>query len=284
MVGNAAPVQDRNSKRIWMPFCRNNEEMFMMHSDDDGISWSEPVFMPHLVHSDWKWVGVGPPGSIQLESGRLLVPGYHTTLYKGDGLLSYGHTLYSDDGGDTWAIGSAEFGAPYLSNECQAVQLANSSVLINARTVTNRRIQVISNDGGVTFGAPVEVLGLTEPLEGCEGSIVRAPLSNVLYFSDPNNPSVVRHNMTVFRSLDDGNSWEDLQLVDDGAVAYSSLQVIPPKELQPESAQAGPGPGEGINRPDTIIEGLEGLEILYERSDEVKIVFEPDEIVYWRVF
>lgn len=266
VIGNAAPVQDRNTNRIWMPFCRNNEEMFMMYSDNDGETWSDATYMPQLVHSDWKWVGVGPPGGLQLTSGRLLVPGYHSTLFKGDGWVTYGHTVYSDDGGETWEIGSAEFGVPYLSNECQAVQLSNSSVLINARTLTNRRIQVLSHDGGLTFDEPTVMADLTEPLEGCEGSLVRAPISNVLYFSDPNNPSLVRHNMTVFQSLDDGASWQVLHMVDGGAVAYSSLQVIPSN--QQEEA-------DGFEQ--------EGLELLYERSNEANLVFEPDEIVYWRV-
>ena len=118
--------------------------MYTTYSDDDGLTWAAPTHQPQLVLPDqaWKWVGLGPPGGIQLTSGRLLVPGYHTNKWKGDGCASRGHTILSDDGGVTWRIGSAEFGAPYLANECQAVQLRNGSVLINARTVTNKRIQV----------------------------------------------------------------------------------------------------------------------------------------------
>jgi sialidase-1 len=183
VVGNAAIVQDHNTGRIWLPLCRNNEEVYIKYSDDDGVSWSAPVYHPELVAPDWKWVGLGPPAGLQLSTGRLLIPGYHTSLIKGDGELSKGHTLYSDDAGASWNIGSSDFGGPYLSNECQAVELSNGSVLINARTLTTHRIQVLSHDGGLTFDAPRRMETLVEPFEGSEGSIVRHAASNMLYYS-----------------------------------------------------------------------------------------------------
>jgi sialidase-1 len=253
VIGNAAPVQDKSSGRIFVPFCRNNEEVFISYSDDDGITWSQPISQPQLVHSSWKWVGLGPPGGIQLSSGRLLIPGYHTTLIKGDGELSRGHTIYSDDHGLTWSIGSSRFGFPYLSNECQAVELRNGSVLINARTFLNHRMQIISHDGGITFEQPYIANTLLQPLEGCEGSIVRDEKNGILYFSDPYDTSLVRMNMTIFSSYDEGLTWNTLTNVDRGSVAYSSLQV----------------------RPESVVE------LLYERSDTPSVVFEPDEIVYY---
>lgn len=241
-----------------MPFCRNNEEVWMSYSDDDGMTWSTPVYQPQLVVSGWQWMGLGPPGGIQLASGRLLIPGYHTNKWKGDGCASRGHTIYSDDHGVSWRLGSEDFGRPYLANECQAVELQNGSVLINARTVSNHRIQVVSHDGGVTFDEPYVVQGLQQPLEGCEGSLVRDASSGKLYFSDPISTSVLRMNMTIFESNDEGLTWQHYVTVDQGSVAYSSLQIIPEEKEFP-------------------------LEILYERSNQPSLVFEPDEIIYWRV-
>lgn len=255
VVGNAAPVVDASTGRIWVPFCLNNEVVYISYSDDDGVTWSTPVFMPHLTLPDWKWVGLGPPAGIQLSSGRMLIPSYHTNLIKGDGEMSHGHTIYSDNHGVDWAIGSERFGDPYLTNECQAVELKNGSVLINARTALPRRVQVLSHDGGLTFGDAYVVPGLTEPLEGCEGSLVRDPVRNILYFSDPNNASLVRQNMTVLKSVDEGQSWSALATIDVDAVSYSALQVHP--------------------------DG--GLSLLYERSNSKELIFDPDEIVYYRV-
>ncbi len=57
VVGNAAPVQDSSTGRIWIPFCINNEIVYIMYSDDNGLTFSEPVYHPDLVLSDWKWIG-----------------------------------------------------------------------------------------------------------------------------------------------------------------------------------------------------------------------------------
>lgn len=267
IIGNAAPVQDTTTGILWMPFCRNNEEVYITFSENDGSSWAEPRSMPHLVLGDWKWVGIGPPGGIQLSSGRLLLPAYHTSLWKGDGCASHGHTIISDDHGETWQIGSDDFGAPYLSNECQAVQLRNGSVLINARTVSTHRIQVMSHDGGVTFDSPQRVNGLYEPIEGCEGSMVRyfesGSDTEALFYSGPNTNGIFRRNMTIMKSIDDGATWTDVANVDTGSVSYSSLQVVP--TLQPDA------------------DGEFDLALLYERADTLSIVFEPDEICFWRL-
>jgi sialidase-1 len=249
-----------------MPFCRNNEEVFITFSDDDGVTWAEPSYHPELVHDDWKWVGLGPPSGLLLSSGRMLIPSYHTIKYKGDGCASRGHTLYSDDNGASWSIGSAEFGAPYLSNECQAVQLGNGSVLINARTVLPHRIQLISDDGGLTFGEPYIADGLVEPIEGCEGSTIRYAGDDhtppVLFYSGPNNDLLFRRNMTIMRSYDEGASWSPMVCVDRGEVSYSSMVILP--LLSPRRGTAA------------------DIGLLYERSDSLQVVFEPDEVLFLR--
>lgn len=282
VIGNAAPLQDIITNRIFIPFCRNNEQVFITHSDDDGLSFSPPVYYPELSNeiNNWKWIGLGPPAGLQLFNYnynnltknnnykyRLLIPSYHTNKIKGDGCVSKGHTVYSDDHGLTWKIGSNSFGEPYLSNECQAVELNNGNILIAARTLTPNRIQIISKDGGINFEAPTIVSRnyLQEPMEGCEGSIIRDYYDisslNVLYFSNPNNNLMIRRNMTIFKSIDDGQSWQVFKNIDRGAVSYSALQILPP-----------------LNNNDT-----RKLLLLYERSDSMEIVFDPDQIVLYSI-
>ncbi len=143
VIGNAAPVLDENTGTLWVPFCRNNEEVFLTHSDDEGKTWSVPTPLEGVV-SEWKWVGLGPPAGLQLQpSGRQLIPSYHTTAYKGDGELSAGHTMYSDDAGATWHIGASTFGSPYKSNECQAVR-----ALVNFRGLGLYTIGAVFNIEG----------------------------------------------------------------------------------------------------------------------------------------
>jgi sialidase-1 len=253
VVGNVAPVQDQSTGRIHMPFCCNNEEVWMSFSDDDGVTWSPPIYQPQLTYSDWKWIGLGQ----EAFSSHLEISGYHTNKWKGDGCASRGHTIYSDGHGLTWSIGREDFGRLYLANECQAVQLANGSVLIIGRTVLNHRVQVISNDDGSSFGEPFIPKELVQPLEGCEGSIIRDPSTNKLYFSDPYSHSIVRLNMTIYESADECLTWQYLTTVDKGSVAYSSLQIIPPIGAFPSKSS---------------------LVILYERSNQPSLVFEPGEI------
>ena len=245
---------ERTSGLILVPFCRNNEEIWLSKSIDDGLSWLTPVPLPNLALSDWKWVGLGPPAGLQLTNGRLLIPGYHTTASKGDGLVSKGHVIISDDMGSTWRVSDTNIGFPYFTNEGQAVELENSSVLINFRTLSSRRVQSMSVDYGENFLEPFIPEGLTETVEGCEGSIVRDASTDTLYFSNPNNEAIIRRNMTIFKSTDAGQTWHPLVQVDSGAASYSALLVTAPSEVA----------------------------ILYERSEDFNIIFEPDSIVFWR--
>lgn len=81
-----------------------------------------------------------------------------------------------------------------------------------------------------------------------------------IYYSGPNTDKLFRRNMAIMKSIDDGVSWEVHKNVDRGEVSYSALQILP-----------------------STVEGNEEnplLGLLYERSDTMSIVFEPDQIVF----
>lgn len=75
-------------------------------------SWSTKLKDP------WQFIGVGPSRGIQLESGRLLIPGYHSPIRGLSGVkgalplsqlynnFAKGFVLISDDFGDTWRLGN----------------------------------------------------------------------------------------------------------------------------------------------------------------------------------
>jgi hypothetical protein len=57
VVGNAAPVQLANTSahhpgRILLPHTRDNFEVYLVHSDDDGLSWSSPRLLPNMSDVD----------------------------------------------------------------------------------------------------------------------------------------------------------------------------------------------------------------------------------------
>ena len=111
-----------------MPFTENNESQWIIESIDDGITWQNLRNLPNMVESDWKWVGSGPPGSVQLDSGRIVVPCYHTKHLKENGILSWGHMMLSDDSGETWRLSKdKEMGDGLIRpNEMQVVDFGNN--------------------------------------------------------------------------------------------------------------------------------------------------------------
>lgn len=224
VIGNAAAVQERSSGNIIMPFCRNNLQVMLTISSDDGYTWSPPRNITSATLPEWKWVGTGPPSSIQLESGRIVTPSYHDSWpHWTDGDISEGHVIYSDDLGVSWSIGGMIL-SPELPNECQAVDLGNNTILVNARSTGTYRLQSLSYDGGMTFTPAQEVPELREPGQGCEGSIIRDSNTGLLFFSNPSSHDFVfRTNMSIHSSDDNGSTWHPYSVVDPGPSGYSSL-------------------------------------------------------------
>ncbi len=230
-IGNAAPVQLKLSGRILLPFCRNNLEVLQTWSDDDGETWALPVAVPQATRSHWQWVGTGPPGAIQLLSGRIVVPSYHSVVHDTNGEISRSHLMLNDDplgAADKWRIGGvvpalAHFGF-FLTNECQAVEIAPDHILLAARGFLLHRIQAMSVDGGESFQDPYTI-SITEPLEGCAGSIIQHP-SGTLYYSGTVNADPKRFNMTLWSSRDNGAHWQLQRVVDSGRTACVQSSVV----------------------------------------------------------
>jgi len=252
-IGNAAPVLIAATGRVLVPFCRNNAEVLQTYSDDNGATWAPPVNLTGVVKPDWKWVATGPPAGLQLASGRLLIPSYHTPFADDDGEDSHSYVMLSDDMGENWRLGG-ELTGPHLSNECQAVELAPDIILLNTRGLELRRLQALSMDGGETFGPTQVVESLPQPLEGVEGSIIMHP-SGLLLLSNPNEDNIVglRYNMSIHISSDNGTTWKAVLQLDKDASAYSALRVMP------DGSRVG---------------------ILYEISNQTEIVFIPQKIVF----
>ena len=251
-VGNAAPVQIK-SGRILLPFCRNNSDVFISHSDDDGSSWTYPRKIKGVTQSHWTWIGTGPPASIQLKgSGRIVVPAYHTII-RFNGQLSHAHTMISDDGGETFYLGALQFGdAKHFCNEVQVAERPDGTIVANSRALLTHRIVSFSRDGGLTFPISRAIPELREPIDGCEGSMIVLK-DGTLVYSGPATYGILRVNMTIFKSLDGGMSWNMWRQIDSGNAGYSSMSVLPNGSVA----------------------------ILYESSKEENIVMLPDRIVFY---
>jgi sialidase-1 len=228
-IGNPAPVVDRSTGAVWLPFCRDNDRVFVTHSDDDGHTWAEPVeITANVKRPDWDWYATGPGNGIQLTNGphadRLVVPCDHRvggdkTPWRAGG---HSHVIYSNDHGATWQLGGV---TGESMNECAVAELADGSLLLNMRSYRgkNRRGVARSSDGGLTWTEPVEDPALIEPV--CQASMIRLlddnGKSGPLLFSNPAGKS--REKMTVRLSGDGGRSWPISRTVYAGSAAYSSL-------------------------------------------------------------
>ncbi|MEW6307231.1 MAG: sialidase family protein [Verrucomicrobiota bacterium] len=235
---------------VHMVFCLEYMRCFYQRSHDDGVSWSTPMEITSIFEKfrpayDWKVLATGPNHSIQLRTGRLVVPVWLSTGTGGNAHRpSVTATVYSDDQGKTWHAG--EIAVPCTDewinpNETVAVELADGRVMLNVRNESkaHRRLVVTSKDGATAWSTPKFDDALLEPI--CMGGIVRYSLAkdggrDRLLFSNPHNLERAdgkaeagknrdRKNVSVKVSYNEGKTWAVNKSVEPGWSAYSDIGV-----------------------------------------------------------
>jgi sialidase-1 len=244
-MGNPCPVVDRRTGTIWLPMTRNagrdtqkqiesgtsseSRTVWISHSSDEGATWSRAIEITASTKApDWSWYATGPGCGIQLTSGRLLIPCDHRVL--GSPRLR-SHVIYSDDQGASWKIGGV---LGDKTNECQVIQRADGTLLINMRSYHGENCRAIatSADEGLTWSDVTLDRALVDPV--CQASLLRYTLAaqdgkDRVLFSNP--ASTKRERMTVRLSYDEGRSWPVARVLHAGPAAYSSLTVLPDRQI-----------------------------------------------------
>lgn len=239
---DANPVYDHVTQTIHVVFMHSYRETFYTKSTDEGVTFSYPVSITEQVRkfpldcngqtTEDKYMGSGHAGGIQLKDprypGRLVIPMY---------VPSGGYVIYSDDYGATWKSSGCSHsdvtGLGAGQENTVAEVPGHSGVLVmNLRNVKDydrgiggrSRIQTYSTDGGVTWDPAFLVATLSEPATGCEGSMISHP-NGKLYFSHPAS-KVLRSDLAIMVSEDQGKSWHRHYTVWRGDAAYSDMQVL----------------------------------------------------------
>jgi len=251
--GNPCPVIDQSTGRIILMMTWNlgsvdegdiimqniddTRRPYMCYSDDDGLTWSEPVDLTATCKNpDWGWYATGPGMAIQLKSekykNRIVIPANHSyTTNKEqekvtEGGYGYGsHVLLSDDGGANWRMSTVITPG---CNESQLVELSDGRLMMNMRSYNGLGCRAISysEDGGETWSEIEHALQLAD--EVCQASFIEygSYAGKKMYlFSNPGNP-VDRYYMTIKASFDDCKTWSNDKLIFAGPSAYSCMTVL----------------------------------------------------------
>jgi sialidase-1 len=233
-IGDPSILVDRQTGRIWVaatwshgdrswngsgPGMQPEEtgQFILVHSDDDGLTWSNPVnITKQIKNPDWRFVLAGPGKGISMKDGTLVFPAQFRGPNKAPVNGKPSSTLiYSRDRGETWSIGN---GVKIDTTEAQLVELGDGSIMINCRDNRNRgnvdglsgRTVAVTKDLGVTWQLhETDRIALVEPT--CMASLIRienVEYGSLLIFSNPASQEG-RFNMTLKVSDDEGMSWPE---------------------------------------------------------------------------
>ena len=203
-IGNPAAVTDRKTGTIHLLFSRDNQQVFVSRSSDHGGTWTPRENLTAQLKPNpdpAAWIATGPPGGVQLASGRLVAAIYYNPPDQSTRSVA----VFSDDGGDSWVKGSdVPFGpGVYIGGEDQVVPFGPAdglAMFMRCRItysddVGHNHAIAFSTDGGSTWGNATR-LG-TVLSSYCQGSIAATPTGGLL-ISAPSTGNGGRSNLTVW--------------------------------------------------------------------------------------
>jgi hypothetical protein len=258
-IGDPSILVDRNTGTIWVsatwshgnrswhgsgPGLKPEEtgQWMMVKSDDDGLTWSDPINITRQVKNpNWSFLLQGPGKGITMSDGTLVFPAQYQDPPNADDKtahrLPHSTIIYSKDHGNSWQVGTGAFDD---TTESQVVELSDGRLMLNCRyNRESRRVIMTTDDMGKTWQKhSTHVKALIEP-RACMASQINvgrelawrklAGESNeLLLFSNPESLNG-RNHVTIKASPDSGATWpatHHLLLDEQTGAGYSCLSMI----------------------------------------------------------
>ena len=236
-VNNPVMVEDKNG-RIHFLYCENytvnGGRALRRYSDDDGLTWSEPIEITAFTRPEYhNAFAFGPGHGIMTREGVLIISVWMVPKFYEAPIKSHAPsvvtTFYSTDNGETWALGeilgtTAEVICP---NETTAALTADGRVHLNIRFKGYCRAKAYSENGYSDWQDYAPDYKLPDP--GCFGAMVG--------YDDGKHPYTTifancaskedRSHVTVYASLDDGKTYPVSRLLDAERGGYVEIAADP---------------------------------------------------------
>ena len=216
------PLMIADGGTVHFLYCRNYKRIYYRKSDDDGKSFSEPRDITYVMDAAgfYNAVAVGPGHGI-VKDGALIAPvwiGFNREDPKKHS-PTYVRTLFSRDGGESWALGGEVFREELVDANESALAVCGDEVLISIRHRGEKCRAFAKSATGVDGWRSLR-LRRDLPDPQCQGSMFTDG-GRIYHLNCADD--VARVDLTL-RVSDDGLETFDSILIDEAA-GYADLAV-----------------------------------------------------------
>ncbi|MGL4452493.1 MAG: exo-alpha-sialidase [Sarcina sp.] len=192
-----------------------NWDCKICYSDDNGVTWSEPLSIRDMCPSDTSMF-IGGVGTGVYHNGFMIFPIQLSKVIK-NGANIVSSYIYSNDG-INWIMGKE---LPCWSSE-NSVYFDNNKLKINARVDGIMGRAIYSSNGiGMDF-TPDEAMSNTIVSGGCMGNTISIPNRNIVLFTNPVEKNRSKTSVYVLNSNGTGFI-KSINITDYSTLGYSCL-------------------------------------------------------------